>query len=267
MSKIFWSIIIVTLGFILINPSIVNAAPAAKTHRKSKPIETKPLLEKATAELNKVTSKGKPASNATTATGIFTVQEPELRLTSRSYQYLIGVKVQTLQPAGKVHSPFVGDFNLNSYDPQIFPVIEAGMSKDISSPSPWSSWNLIGQVGYSSVKVPLVFPSGYQAAEATKLNTMRASLGFEILRPSEGIPHLYFNLGTAIGKLFYTQTSFNDLAQFSESLTFGAFGLGANYDWKKTVDFSAAYVFRNALRNSDLNIQTHNFELGMKVRW
>lgn len=267
MSKFLWFCTLLSVGLILIGPEILLAAPSKKARHQKKATETKPLIEKAAIELSKITKKNSSSSLNTNANGIFTVKEPELELTSRSYSYQVAAKIQKLQPTGKVHSSIVGDFDLNNYDPQIFPVLELGIAKDFQNPGSWKAWNLFGQLGYNSVKVPLIFPSGYRAAEATRLNTMRASLCAEFKRSVENFPELFLTTGIGIGKIFYTQTSFNDLAQFSESLPFGAINLGANYDWQKNLNLSANYAFRSGLKKSDLQIQNHNLEFGLKVLW
>ena len=199
--------------------------------------------------------------------GVFTVLDPALKLTERTWKYLIGAKIQSLKPSGTIRADIIGDFNLNTYRQQLFPTLEFGVGKMISTESDWKDWNALIQLGYSSILVPFNFPSGYSAPKNTRFNTMKVNLGLDVHKPMTLIPESFYKIGIQLGKFFYTQTSSNDLAQFSESLFFAGLNLGANFSWNQNLDFSGDYIYRQALNTSTLKTQAHNFELGLRVKW
>ena len=96
---------------------------------------------------------------------------------------------------------------------------------------------------------------------------MKVNLGLDVHKPMTLIPESFYKIGIQLGKFFYTQTSSNDLAQFSESLFFAGLNLGANFSWNQNLDFSGDYIYRQALNTSTLKTQAHNFELGLRVKW
>lgn len=209
--------------------------------------------------------------------GIFSLHEPELNLFDRQWKYQLGVRIQQIKPKGVVHSEIVGDLSLNKYDRQWLPSLEFGVSADISdfsqksiylSPFKWmQTGSILLQLGYNSYQVPVVFESGYRAPQSTRLNTIFINslfLNESILSHRNS---LFLKSGFALGKFFYTQTSLNDMAQFSKGILFGTILLGLNYHWSKDWSISGDYLYRHPLQASSIELQRHNLELGVKVQW
>lgn len=236
--------------------------------KKLTPPTPTPLIDKAALEIRKIQDKKttRPPT-ASDSSGIFTVQEPPLKITERQWKYLMGLKAQSIKPGGTFHSSIVGDFDLNTYDSQILPTLELGLRKKYETLTPWSDWSVLAQMSYSSAQVPVRFQSGYKAPPNTRLNMMKANIGIETQRAILNNSASYYKAGMAIGKFFYSQTSMNDLAQFSESFLFGSMNLGLSYSWWETFNISADYIFRRPLQSSPLQLQAHNVELGLQIQW
>lgn len=245
----------------------LNTAHAKKTSKK--PLAPKLLpAERATSELKQVQSKAKASKNISDSPqGIFTYQEPELQFAQRPFAYIVGFRVEHLQPKGVVHSEIVGDFNLNSYQMHWFPLIEFGISKNNPHIWDWQKWTLLAQLGYSSYSEQVQFSSGFWAPPDTRLNTLRANLFWkaEVLKP-ELLPFRY-SYGASFGKVYYAQTSSNDLAQFAENLYFLGFHGGAIYPINQFLETSIEYVYRLRTHSSALAIEPHNLEFGMSILW
>jgi hypothetical protein len=267
---------------------ISTMAFALPTNKAVKLLRAKPriqtTLEKAHLEIAKIpkSSKRIPQKNTPLPTlnnsspplypslnhnGIFTVQGPELKIVKRQWQYLLGFKIQPFQPKGYLHSDIVGDFNLASYEAQILPSLELGISKTLPNPWGWNRWTALAQVGYNSVSVPLIFPSGFSTSANTRLNSLLASLGWLTSRAISAQPSSSLTAGLGVGKLYYTQTSYNDLAQFSESLYYGSANFGATHQWTEALEVSANYLRYFELQSRTLKIQSDNFDLGVRFRW
>lgn len=265
---------ILSLLVISFLPGIMFSSPSIAAIKKGNVRRFKtiappaPLIDKATLEIQKIQErKPPPTTKTSTSSGIFTVQEPAFKITERNWKYLLGLKVQSLKPAGIFQSSIVGDFDLNAHPSQIFPTLELGLGKNYATLTPWSEWSVLAQLGYSSAQVPVTFQSGYKAPVNTRLNMMKTNIGIETQRIIA--PHFpgSYKVGLALGKFFYSQTSLNDLAQFSESFLFGAMNLGATYSWWESMSLSVDYIFRQPLQSSPLQLQTHNLELGLRVQW
>lgn len=249
--------------------SATKTAVKKETSRRKKSTPTPaPLIDKAAHEIHKIQNKKKTSSTAVSdSSGIFTVQEPPFKITARSWKYLLGLKAQSIKPAGTFHSSIVGDFNLNSYQTHILPTLELGLKRKYETLAPWSDWSVLAQMGYSSAQVPVIFQTGYKAPANTRLNMMKANIGIETQRALFVSSTSYYKAGISIGKFFYSQTSMNDLAQFSESFLFGAMNLGLTHSWWESFNVSVDYIFRRPLQSSPLQLQAHNVELGLQVQW
>jgi len=260
------SLILISLLFGL--DSTFAATPKKKNRGQQKSSLEVPLIDKAVLEINKIQNKQPTSLKNSEPIGVFSVKEPQIKITDRSWKYIMGIKIQNFQPTGKVHSSIVGDFDLNNYKNQILPTLEFGMSKKYDEFAPWTDWNAYAQFGYNISKVPLTFQSGYKAPDNTRLNSMRANVGIESQR-SLGLDNqpAFFKTGISLGKFFYSQTSMNDLAQFSENFLFGGLNLGITYSVLNNLNLSIDYIFRKSLQNSSLELQTHNLELGLRVIW
>lgn len=237
--------------------------------------EVLPLQEQASLEIKKIPAKGNQRgkrpqledSDLQPQNGIFYVDRPKLILSERRWKYLLGMKIQLLQPLGFVRSEIVGDFYLNNYPARWMPSLEFGGIHSLPSALPWTHWSYVGAVGYSSAKVHVQFPSGYPAPEDTRLNLMLASLKAEVLRPlPPAVPGL-LKVGIGLGKIFYTQTSPNDLAQFSENLMYGSLNLGCTYLLSDAIQVLGTYTLHYPLHSSTMGLQRHNFELGAEIKW
>lgn len=249
-------------------PTITAAAVKKESIRRKKTVVAPTsLIDKAAQEIHKIQEKKSTSTKASESNGIFTVQEPTFKLTERSWNYLLGFKVQSIKPAGTFHSSIVGDFDLNTYQAQIFPTVELGIGKKYETLAPWSDWSLLAQMGYSSSKIPVTFQSGYKAPANTRLNMMKANIGIETQRALFASQASFYKVGISMGKFFYSQTSMNDLAQFSENFLFGAMNMGLSYSWWDRFSLSADYIFRSPLQSSPLQLQAHNVELGLRVQW
>lgn len=254
------------------NKKMTNTAPSSRFSKSPKAGAVKTQLSSPSSSTTATTPSSKmQAPISSEPTSIFKVEDPELIVLQRPWKYVFGLKIQSIKPYGKVSSSLVGDFNLNSYPTSLFSSAEFGVGKKISRWAPWDDWKALAQVGYSSARVPLVFKSGYQALEDTQINTLKVNLGIEAQRSMDATLQfnkpLFYKVGLSIGKMIYTQTSLNDLGQFSESLFYGGINLGANYFLYDNITFSGDYIFRAPLQASLLGVQQHNFELGLNVIW
>lgn len=260
-----------------------------KSTKKAKIETVTSIQKKALFEINKVqkskapliqTSKSKKnilslqkedissVSSKIEQNGVFAVKDPTLKIVEREWKYVLGLKAQSFKPRGKVHSPIVGDFNLNKYESHLLPSIEFGILKKYENLVPWNLWTAFLQIGYNSVKVPVVFQSGYQAPENTRLKILKLDVNLESQSLLyEAAQSVYYKAGAAFGKLYYTQTSLNDFAQFSESVFFGSILLGVTYQSLTNLEWMMSYVYRQTLGVSSLDLQAHNLELGMRLQW
>jgi hypothetical protein len=200
--------------------------------------------------------------------GVFTVHEKPILLTQRNWNYVLGLKLQKFQPTGQIHSDLVGDFNLNHYEEHLFPTMEVGFSKDFKLSSEVFCCHVLAQVGYNSFQVPYIFASGYKAPENTRLTSMRVGWGIEAEK-QVFYPELKAHSGISLGRLYYTQTSMNDLAQFSEGYTYSGWNIGLNYPVLPWLQLSGDYIYRSSFlsQNKFFMDQKHNFDLGMRIKW
>jgi hypothetical protein len=279
------------IGFSFLNPAL-SASVVKKSKRiQSPPEEALTVSEMAQNELAKIkemksidlssdsSSKAKTKSKSKTKVtvqeapkeevkGVFTVHEKPILLTQRNWNYVLGFKFQNFQPTGIIHSDLVGDFNLNHYDQHLFPIMEVGFSKDFKLSSEVFCCHVLAQVGYNSFQVPYVFASGFKAPENTRLTSMRLGWGIEAEKQAF-YPHLKIHSGISLGRLYYTQTSLNDLAQFSEGFTYSGWNIGWNYPVLPWLKLTGDYIYRSTFlsQNKFSMDQKHNFDLGMRITW
>ncbi len=267
-----WShFIFLALLAILFKTTIALSSPPPtpkKRPNKATATPKAPLIDKALQEINKIKNKQNSINNKNPEpSGIFTVQAPQTKITDRTWKYVMGLKVQSLKPSGKVPSSLVGDFNLNEYHHQVFPSLEMGLGKKYEDLAPWSDWSLLAQFGFSAAQTPTSLKTSYRKSDNTRFNVLKTNIGLETQRPISTETAAFYKAGLSLGKFFFSQTSLNDLAQFSENLSFFAVTLGLNYSLLDNFYLSGDYIFRSPLQQSTLQLQNHNFELGLRVLW
>lgn len=251
-------------------PSATNAATPQKTQKTQKtklPTIIENTRDKAQNELDSIPTTQKQKSTDAQFSGILKLKDPRPQIITRDWKYFFAFKFQSLQPMGSVNNKVVGRFDLNKNPRTFHPSLEIGFSKPIITENLFVNWGLLGQTGFSSQQVQLNFPSGYAAPHDTHLNTLTSAVGAKLEWALPKLSSLYFNTSARLGRVSYTQTSLNDMAQFSEAANFLSMGLGVCYDiqdsWQVTLDYNQ----RKMTQKSDLRIQPENTELGFRVIW
>ncbi len=256
-----------------------NLKSQLKKTKKSKSLTVK-SKDSTVSEVSGAPSNLNGAPENAKDVGIFALSEPKLKITDRTWNYLLGLKAQQIKPKGRVHTSIVGDFDLSKYDHQVLPSLEFGVTSKLSdlfggvgaaadtSQQLWfDSGSATLQVGYNSYVVPVSFESGYKAPDSTRFKTLLLNVLVEGESQLTVQVPLNYKMGLSIGKFYYTQTSLNDYAQFSEGLVFGSLNLGLNYFWFDNVSVSGDYIYRTPLQVSSIDLQNHNFELGLRIQW
>jgi hypothetical protein len=261
------------LFFIFILNSIFfqdSFAAVSKVKKINKPAIDLPPLDtrtRAQEEINTIPTTQKQKSTDAEFNGVLKLKDPRPQIIIRDWKYFFAFKFQSLQPMGVVHNRVVGPFDLSNNAKTFHPSLEIGFSKPIANEDFFVNWGLLGQAGFSSQQIKLNFPSGYAAPQDTHLNTLTSSLGAKLEWAFPKFSSLYFNTSTRLGRIAYTQTSLNDMAQFSNAANYFSMGLGTCYDikdnWQMTLDYSQ----RKLVQKSDLKIQSENAELGLRVIW
>lgn len=222
---------------------------------------------KAQAEINAIPKTQKQSSTDAQFSGILKLKDPRPQIITRDWQYFLGFKIQPMQAQGNVSNSVVGNFDLGNNAPTVHPSLELGFSKPFPAEDLFVNWGLVGQTGFSTEQVKLTFPSGYSAPQDTHLNTLTSSLGAKIEFAAPRLSALYFNTSARLGRITYTQTSLNDLAQFSEAATYLSLSLGSSYNFYENWQVTADYSNRKLNQKSSLKIQTDNIEIGLRAIW
>jgi opacity protein-like surface antigen len=256
------------LNFILISLSrVLFAVPQLDSAAVSAPREVIATSAKAQAEINSIPKTQKQSSTDAKFSGILKLKDPRPEIITRDWKYFMGFKMQSLHPKGNVNNNVVGNFDLENNNATAHPSFEIGFSKPLPNDDFFANWGILMQTGFSTAPIKLTFPSGYSAPQDTHLNTLTSAIGAKLEVALPRFSSLYFNSSARVGRISYTQTSINDLAQFSEAASFYALGLGTSYNFYDNWQLTADYSNRKISQKSDLKIQSDNTELGLRVTW
>lgn len=212
--------------------------------------------------------KTKPSDVEVSET-MLSLKDPVPEVRSRTGQFGLGLTFQSFQPRGVVGNEFTNsEFDLGKNGSTVLPTVQFSYEHQLIARTNWSTdLGLAAKVAYMSQKAKAQFESGFVEKDV-RLNTMiwgfGPQLGFTLTRWS----WLHPILGASWGKLTYTQTSSNELANVSRSAAYFDMTAGLEFHISRTWNILARYTHAQiSSPRKDINIQPDNYALGTKLVW
>lgn len=198
--------------------------------------------------------------------GVLILNDPSPQNIKRSYNWVLGVKVQNYQPTGLLTSKDTPGVQLSDISAFNMPSLEFGVLGLGNNPekTDWS-WGVLGHVGYGSQKSEVAFYTS-TVEDNARLNTLLSDLGVSFdfeLGPRWGLSS---SLG--MGLVTYSHTGSTSFSQFSEQASFRFATLGAYANVMSRWQIFTTYSNRNLMNNDKLiAIPTDSAELGTRLIW
>lgn len=225
------------------------------------------LRETALSE-SKVDGPKSSKSSGPVVEGMLKLEDPRLRVVTRSWDYSLKFSLQEFQPRGKVTTEYQDHFNLSEDGSSVMPALALGFLKRFPSTTAWH-WRAGAEArfAYSTQSATGSFNEGHFQNDA-RINSLALSA-----HPFVGLSHEKWSwcqllLGVEYGDLTYTQTSSNDLATFSKQVAFAGWTAGLDFQLSPAWALTTEYARRDRLSSaSAIDIQKNNFEIGTRVTW
>lgn len=201
------------------------------------------------------------------SSSLLTLKDPRPEVTTRSFKYLFGLKLEPLQNSGTVTNELNESFEMGRTQATLFPTMALGFSRPLNfANSQLTEGQVYVQGGFLSQEAPANLKSNYYVADA-RLNSTQLNLGGEL----HFLPTIFYpvtlSVGGKYGVLNYTQSSSTSFAQFSKSSQFIGLQLGAHYHIENNWHLVAGYNYRQLLTNTQINNAPHRLEVGAQVQW
>lgn len=261
-------LVTLTLAFTLLLTSFAEAAPAKKSSAKKTkaPAPEVSLREQAVTESKNLGPQKNQASEVQMESGVLALRDPRPMVTTRQWNYFVGVSAQQFQPQGTVASE-LNSFDLGKNGQTLMPAVEVGiLSKDLRTQA--ILWNLGVQFkgAFSSQTVEATYQSG-AVIDDTRLNSTLLSVGPSVAVRWEGYAWLSLIFTPEFGSLTYTQTSSSQYGKFSKGAGYQALTTGLDFRVGEKWSLFTNYSQRELTGQNQLALQKDNFELGTKVTW
>ena len=195
---------------------------------------------------------------------ILSLTDPTPEFKYRSYDWLLGVKVQNFQPSGELQGYNTAPYRLENVSAFYLPSLEFGLRFKASSQWHWGS---LSHVGYSSQQSLVSFTDKTQDPQA-RLTTILSDVG--LMLDYEPLPESWgFQTSFGIGVINYSQAGSSAYTKVSRDSTFEFFSVGAHIDASQKWQVLLSYVNRNLLKAqpSGIFLPTDSAELGTRFIW
>lgn len=249
--------------------SALAAKKASKTLNPQKIEQPQDLKSQALDAAQAPSSKKASASEIQIplSSSLLMLKDPRPEVTTRSFKYLFGLKLEPMTNSGIVTNDLNENFDFGRTSGVLFPTISLGLSRDINFMTPsMTNGQIYIQGGFLSQEAPANLKNSFLISDA-RLNSTVLNVGGDLAFLPSILYPVTLTAGAKYGVLNYTQSSSSTFAQFSKSSQFYALQLGANYHLEKNWQLLAAYNFRQLLTNTQINNAPHRLEVGAQVQW
>jgi hypothetical protein len=212
--------------------------------------------------------KAKP-NDVQISESMLSLKDPTPEVARRSGQLGLALTLQSFQPRGVVGNEFTNaEFDLGKNGSTILPTIQFSYEHQLMSRPSWAAdLGLAAKFAYMSQKAKAEFESGFVEKDV-RVNTMIWSLGPQLGFTMQRWSWLRPELGASWGKLTYTQTSSNELANVSRSGAYFDWNLGLEFRLSRSWNLLARYTHAQiSSSRKDISIQPDNYALGAKLVW
>ncbi len=199
------------------------------------------------------------------STSLLILKDPTPEFKTRSYEWLLGVKVQSFQPSGELRGYNTAPYRLENISAFYLPSLELGLQFDLSAPQ-WT-WGFLTHAGYSSQNSLVSFSDKTQDPEA-RLTTLLTDVGLHLAyEPLPGRWGLQSDLGA--GVINYSQSGSSAYSRVSRESNFEFLSLGVHVNAPRNWQVLLSYINRNLLnpQNSEIFLPTDSLELGTRLLW
>ncbi len=196
---------------------------------------------------------------------LLVLKDPTPEFKTRSYDWLLGVKVQSFQPSGELRGYNTVPYRLENISAFYLPSLELGLQFNLAPPK-WK-WGLITHAGYSSQNSLVSFSDQTLDPEA-RFTTLLTDVGFHLaFDPAPDSWGFQSDLGA--GVINYSQTGSSAYSKVSRESNFEFFSAGLHASFPKSWQVLLSYVNRNLLnpQNSEIFLPTDSVELGTRLSW
>ncbi len=248
-------ILLATLSFA---PQIAHCAEAEMS-----------LTERAHVEIEQAGKSSVKSTPVEIGQTMLTLKDPRPEIRGRSWDYSLQLGLQEFQPRGIISNERTNSqFNLNENGGTVLPSIEFGLRSNLIDQAKWNAkWNLGGFFAYTSQKASAKFDTGFEVPNV-RLNTMLLGVNPTISLNFARLHRLHFNLGAEWGKVSYTQVSTNEYAAVRQAAQYSGATAGLEYTLNPTWSLTSRYARRNINeKNSTIQIQPNNIEVGTRILW
>ncbi len=196
---------------------------------------------------------------------ILTLSDPTPKMRTRSYDWLLGVKVQSFQPSGQLQSDSTTTLSLENIPSFYLPTLEMGLRFQSSHPQ-WH-WGPLVHAGFSSQASLVSFKDQTQDPEArltTLLSDGGLMLDFEPQPDSWGV---FSSAG--VGVINYSQSGSSSFSKITEDATFQFFSAGLHFHMNTKWQVLISHMNRNLINPeaSKVFMPSDSTELGTRFLW
>lgn len=226
-------------------------------------LKLKALSEAETPRISKATATD--VSINPNATSFLTLDDPTPKIKTRSYDWVLGVKIQSFQPSGEIQGYRTAPLRLENMAPFYLPSLEAGLRFQTFNDQ-WH-WGTLLHAGYSSQAALVSFADKTQDPES-RLTTILSDAGFMLeFEPALSSWGLQSSLGA--GVLNYSQSGASAYTNVTKTSTFQFLSAGAHLNVGTQWQVLVSYMNRNLLTTdtSGIFLPTDSAELGTRFLW
>lgn len=193
------------------------------------------------------------------------LKDPTPDFKTRSYDWVIGVKVQSFQPSGELRGYNTVRFRLENQSAFYLPSLELGLQFNLANQQ-WS-WGLLTHAGYSSQNSLVSFSDKTQDPEA-RLTTLLTDAGLHVAYEPT-LANWGFQSDLGAGVINYSQTGTSAYSKVSRESNFEFLSFGLHANFPKNWQVLLSYVNRNLInkQNSEIFLPTDSVELGTRFLW
>lgn len=218
--------------------------------------------ELATKELSKKTTTYSDLSSKIQVNDLY--QDPY----QRDFLYFTQIKLQSFQWGGRIALPVAGSVDLSTSPSSVMPTIEIGSIYKMDETTDFKmNWGLIGGLSYSTTSQDITTDSRF-IIDNVRTNTVIAQFGGTLYIEPKRYSLLDFFISPRIGVASFNQSSSNELANFSQQMTFNSIGVGTHIRLIQNLSILAQWTHISMnQKNSDLEMPQQTFEMGVTRKW
>jgi opacity protein-like surface antigen len=214
--------------------------------------------------------KNAPSDVQLSGTGMLSLKDPRPEIVGRKWDYFLGLSAQRFEPQGAASNDLTASsFELGNAGQTVMPALALGFRAPLySQDQSWQlNWGLGAKVGYASQSTTATFTTGYKHSDVRLTSTLISAnpqLSFTALRAK----WLTAIAGYEWGNLTYTQSSSDELANFSVHSAYTGWNLGLDFNLTSNWAITTMYTQRRLTSKQDLlALQQDNYELGTRILW